>query len=105
MKAVLAGLKAGLVRPDEMLSLPEPSESVDSGTPLRVEIKEMRMFQKPDKSSAGISKAASSEVLMITNAYVEFTSRLHALACQRLLHHNPAYSHHSAGGSGAAEVL
>lgn len=113
IKAALAGLAAGLVRPDEVATLSEPEAAAgvrDASVPPRIEIQEMRVFQKPAVrpkvagSGAGAA-AAASEVPMVTNAYVEFGSRVHALACQRLLHHNPAYSHHTAGGgTGGSEV-
>ena len=110
IKAALAGLAAGLVRPDEVATLSEPEaarDARDASVPPRIEIQEMRVFQKPAvrPKVAGSGAGAGSEVPMVTNAYVEFGSRVHALACQRLLHHNPAYSHHTAGGgAGGSEV-
>lgn len=114
IKAVAAGLKAGLVRPDEVAALSDESMGhevpTSDDTPVRVIIKEMRVFLKqpttkaPAVAAATATGSTASEAPTVAHAFVEFASRVHALACQRLLHHNPAYAHHTAGGSSMVRV-
>lgn len=93
IKAVIAGLKAGLV---------DSAEPSGGGEMPRVTITDARVFHKKKPqtldSAAPVPEGSGA---MQTGAIVEFGSPRHALAFQRQVHDNPTYSHHAASGSSA----